>query len=165
MLSTSWAPTTLLAKRSTNASLRWSAVWGARCAPSVSSDIRDRSFPSPKALSRSLLSIIRMMTPTRVRCELPRTPLRRTRVDRVADSVPAYPHTRIGARPSSHIGIGQVLMNQPHRHSALPHGGGHTLDRTAAHVARREHSRHARLQQVRLSSESAPGASLKRRTV
>jgi hypothetical protein len=25
--------------------------------------------------------------------------------------VPAYPHTRIGARPSSHIGIGQVLMN------------------------------------------------------
>ena len=61
---------------------------------------------------------------------------------------------------SSRLGIGQVLVDQPDRHSALAHRGGDPLDRTAAHVARREYPRQARLQQVRLPREFLPSASL-----
>src|SRR5215210_4514631 len=57
---------------------------------------------------------------------------------------------------SLHVGIGQVLMDQLHRHSALAHRGGAPLDRAAAHVARGEHARHARLQEERLPRTFLP---------
>jgi hypothetical protein len=56
-------------------------------------------------------------------------------------------------------------MDEPNRHRALAHSGGHSLDRAAAHIARREHARQARLQGVRLPRKSLLDAPLKRRTV
>src|SRR5215213_1835963 len=51
---------------------------------------------------------------------------------------------------------GQVLVDQPHRHRALAHRGGATLDRARARVARREYSWHALLQQERLPRTFPP---------
>jgi hypothetical protein len=62
-------------------------------------------------------------------------------------------------------GIGQVLMDQPHRHSALANRGGTPLDRATAHIASREYSRQARFQKEWLPRSCLPGALIERRTV
>ena len=56
-------------------------------------------------------------------------------------------------------------MDQLHRHSALAHRGGAPLDRAAAHVASREYSRQARLQEERLPRTFSPGVVFEHRTV
>ena len=58
-----------------------------------------------------------------------------------------------------------MLMDQPHRHGALAHREGDPLDRAAAHVARREHARQARLQEERLSRKVTPEIAAERGTV
>src|SRR5215213_11142198 len=50
-------------------------------------------------------------------------------------------------------------MDKPHRHRALAHRGGDPLDRAAAHVARCEYTRHARLQVVRCPRTFLPDVS------
>ncbi len=68
-------------------------------------------------------------------------------------------------RPASHTlrsGIGQVLMDQPHRHRTLAYGKRDPLDRATAHVARREDPREAQLQEVRFPRRSFPDVLLER---
>src|SRR5215212_4671851 len=109
-----------------------------------------------------------MMPAARVRRELLRMHLPRTRVDGFyAGPLRVLLLRRCGAKSSHslHAGIGQVLMDQPHRHSALADGGGAPLDRAAAHITRREYARHARLQEKRLPRTFSPGVFVERRTV
>src|SRR5919107_4165918 len=77
------------------------------------------------------------------------------------------PRGRRGAVSSRflHACIGQVLMDQPHCHRALPHRGGAPLDRAASHVTRGEYARHASLQQKRLPKQFLPVVLIERRIV
>ena len=59
-------------------------------------------------------------------------------------------------RASSRSCLGQVLVDQRHRHRALPHRAGHALDRARAHVAGDEHARDARLQHVGVAASGQP---------
>ena len=91
--------------------------------------------------------------------ELRRITLPRTRVDRFYAGpllVLLLWQCRAESSRSLHPGCGQVLVDQPHGHRALAHRGGYPLDRTGAHVARREHAGQARLQGVRLPRAVPP---------
>src|SRR5918997_3852731 len=55
-------------------------------------------------------------------------------------------------------------MDEPH-HRALAHGGGDSLDRATAHVARCEYTRQARLQEVGLPRELSPDARPEREAI
>src|SRR5919112_4251415 len=56
-------------------------------------------------------------------------------------------------------------MDKFHRHSALAYRGGAPLYRATAHVACREYSRQARLQEERLPQTFSPGIVVEHRTV
>src|SRR5215213_9910289 len=66
---------------------------------------------------------------------------------------------------SLHAGIGQVLMDQCHRHSTLSHRGGAPLDRATTRVASCEYARLARLLEERFPRAFSPGVLIERRTV
>src|SRR5215217_5463205 len=100
--------------------------------------------------------------------ELRRIPLPRTPLNRLyAGPLLVLLLRRCGAESSRslHAGLGQVLVDQPYRHGALPHSRGTPLDRAAAHVARREDARHAGLKEGRLPRKFSPGVLIERSTV
>src|SRR5215213_7709809 len=100
--------------------------------------------------------------------ELPRNPLPRTRVNITyagALLVLLLQRCRAGSSGSLHAGIGQVLMDQRHRHSTLSHRGGAPLDRATTRVASCEYARLARLLEERLPRAFSPGALIERRSV
>src|ERR687897_3351729 len=68
-------------------------------------------------------------------------------------------------RPSSQTPVGQVLMDQRHRHSTLSHRGGAPLDRATTHVASCEYARQARLLEEWLPRAFSPSVLVERRTV
>src|SRR5215212_7492593 len=97
------------------------------------------------------------------RIPLPRTPLNRLYAGPLL--VLLLRRCGAGSSRSLHAGLGQVLVDQPYRHGALPHSRGTPLDRAAAHVAGREDARHAGLKEGRLPRKFSPGVFVERRTV
>ena len=100
--------------------------------------------------------------------ELRRSPLPGTRVNRSyagALLVLLLQRCRAGSSRSLHAGIGQVLMDQRHRHSTLSHRGGAPFDRATTRVASCEYARQARLLEERLPRAFSPGVLIERRTV
>src|SRR5215213_11875618 len=76
--------------------------------------------------------------------EVRRIPIPRTSVNRSyagALLVLLLQRCRAGSSGSLHAGIGQVLMDQRHRHSTLSHRGGAPLDRATTRVASCEYAR------------------------